>query len=81
MKENGNDFDRLGRVQGKSSQVNNRRIRAGLLCWQLFLIAVQAVVGLAGMFSLMPSGMSIGLMMLCSVLLAYAISDVLKFNG
>jgi len=52
-----------------------------LLYWQLFLIAVQAVAGLAGMFGLMPSGVSIGLMMLCSALLAYAIGDVLKFNG
>ena len=49
--------------------------------WQLFLIAVQAMTGLAGMFGLMPSGVSIGLMMLCSVLIAYAVSDVLKFNG
>ena len=61
--------------------MNNQRIRAGLLCWQLFLIAVQAVVGLAGMFGLVPSGMSIGLMLLCSALLAYAIGDVLRFNG
>jgi len=49
--------------------------------WQLFLLAVQAMTGLAGMFGLMPSGVSIGLMMLCSALLAYAISDMLKFNG
>jgi len=51
------------------------------MCWQLFLIAVQAVAGLAGMFGLMPSGVSISLMMLCSALLAYAIGDVLRFNG
>jgi len=61
--------------------VSNRRTRLALLYWQLFLIAVQAVAGLAGMFGLMPSGVSIGLMMLCSALLAYAIGDVLKFNG
>ena len=62
-------------------EVSNQRTRLALMCWQLFLIAVQAVAGLAGMFGLMPSGVSIGLMMLCSVLLAYAISDMLKFNG
>jgi len=49
--------------------------------WQLFLIAVQVVAGLAGMFGLVPSGVSIGLMLLCSALLAYAIGDVLRFNG
>ena len=61
--------------------MSNQRTRLALLCWQIFLLAVQAVVGLAGMFGLMPSGVSIGLMMLCSALLAYAIGDVLKFNG
>ena len=61
--------------------MNNQRTRLALMCWQLFLIAVQAVAGLAGMFGLMPSGVSISLMMLCSALLAYAIGDVLRFNG
>ena len=61
--------------------MNNQRTRFALLYWQIFLIVVQAVAGLAGMFGLMPSGVSIGLMMLCSVLIAYAVSDVLKFNG
>ena len=62
-------------------EVSNQRTRLGLMRWQLFLLAVQVVAGLAGMFGLVPSGVSIGLMMLCSVLLAYAISDMLKFNG
>ena len=61
--------------------MSNQRTRLGLMRWQLFLLAVQAMTGLAGMFGLMPSGVSIGLMMLCSALLAYAISDMLKFNG
>ena len=62
-------------------EVSNQRTRLALMRWQLFLLAVQVVAGLAGMFGLVPSGVSIGLMMLCSALLAYAISDVLKFNG
>jgi len=49
--------------------------------WQLFLIAVQVVAGLAGMFGLMPSGVSIGLMLLCCALMAWAVSDTLRFNG
>jgi len=61
--------------------VSNQRTRLALLRWQIFLIAVQVVAGLAGMFGLMPSGVSIGLMLLCSALLAYAIGDVLRFNG
>ena len=52
-----------------------------MLCWQIFLIAVQAMTGLAGMFGLMPSGVSIGLMLLCCALMAWAVSDTLKFNG
>jgi len=61
--------------------MNNQRTRFALLYWQIFLIVVQAVAGLAGMSGLMPSGVSIGLMLLCSALLAYAIGDVLRFNG
>ena len=61
--------------------MSNQRTRLALLRWQIFLIAVQVVAGLAGMFGLMPSGVSIGLMLLCSALLAYAIGDVLRFNG
>jgi len=81
MKENRDDFDGLGRVQGKASKVSNQRMRTALLCWQIFLLAVQAVAGLAGMFGLMPSGVSIGLMLLCCALMAWAVSDTLKFNG
>ena len=61
--------------------MSNQRTRLALMHWQLFLIAVQAVTGLAGMFGLVPSGVSIGLMLLCSAFLDYAIGDVLRFNG